>query len=234
MDCGSGCLRTLARLRRPWSEVTRIFLTHLHTDHVGDLASLLFALKHGPNPPRSEPLVVHGPRGLMHHLGALADAHGTYVADPGFPLEIVEIPPGTGCSPTSGAFDLRSFPTAHTDGSMAFRMESPDGVFGYTGDTGPTEGLGGFLHGCHLLVAECSNPHGAEAENHLTPRTLADLADEAGPELLLTVHAYPPLDPEAVPDLLGEVGYTGRVRAARDGMEIRVAAGAVHLGQAGQ
>lgn len=85
-----------------------------------------------------------------------------------------------------------------------------------------------------MLVAECSNPDGAGVKNHLTPGTLAALAKEARPGLLLTVHAYPPLDPEDVPDLLAERGYTGRVRAGRDGLEIRIAAGAVRLRQAGR
>lgn len=233
LDCGSGCLRTLARLRRPWSEVDRIFLTHLHTDHVGELAPLLFALRHGVTPPRSKPLWILGPQGLLDHLEGLAKAHGAYVADPGFPVEVVEVSPGTGWSPLSGAFHLRSFPTRHTEGSLAYRIESSTGTLGFTGDTGPTAGLGAFLRRCQVLVAECSNPDGTGMETHLTPGGLAALAQEAQPDLLLTVHAYPPLDPLAVPDLLARAGYTRPARAARDGMEVWVSGDVVQIQHAG-
>ena len=43
-----------------------------------------------------------------------------------------------------------------------------------------------------------------------------------GPELLVNVHAYPPLDPECVPDLLRRAGYIGGAEAGRDGMVFRV------------
>ena len=96
---------------------------------------------------------------------------------------------------------------------------------GFTGDTGPDPGLGAFMKGVQLLVAECSNPDGQGMDKHLTPSELAGLASTALPDLLVSVHAYPPLDPEEVPDLLRRAGYTGRAAAGRDGMLIRVSSG---------
>lgn len=229
MDCGSGSLRTLARLDRSWWRVTHVVLTHFHTDHVGDLAPLLFALKHGPRPPRSAPLHLLGPRGLKAHLKSLAEAHGSYVLDPGFPVALAEIRPGATWEASSGAFVIRSFPTLHTEAALAYRVESATGCFGFTGDTGPVEGLAAFLQGCHLMVSECSNPEGSEMENHLTPGELAVLARGVRPELLLNVHSYPPLDPEEVPDLLRQAGYTGWAEAGRDGMEILISPRGIRL-----
>lgn len=229
MDCGSGSLRTLARLGRSWWGVTHVVLTHFHTDHVGDLAPLLFALKHGSRPPRSAPLHLLAPRGLEGHLKALAEAHGSYVRDPGFPLALTELRPDGTWEAPSGSFVIRSFPTLHTDTALAYRVESANGNFGFTGDTGPVEGLGPFLSGCHLIVAECGNPGGSGRGNHLTPGELAALAKETRPDLLIVVHVYPPLDPGAVPDLLRQEGYAGWVEAGRDGMEVRISPGGVHL-----
>jgi hypothetical protein len=59
-------------------------------------------------------------------------------------------------------------------------------------------------------------------ENHLTPGQLAAMALQASPRLLVNVHAYAPLDPEDVPQLLRVAGYTGNARAGADGMEIQV------------
>lgn len=218
LDAGAGTLRTLARLERVWSGVSHLFLTHFHTDHVGEVASLLFALKHGSREARSLPLHVLGPRGLRAFMARLADAHGPFVLDPGFPVEIRELPPGDGWRDPGGDFDVSTHPTHHSKGSLAFRIDALEGTVGYTGDTGPREGLGTFLRGVGLLLAECSNPDAEAMETHLAPASLARLAREARPELLVTVHGYPPLEPRNVPGLVEAAGYGGRVLPGEDGL----------------
>lgn len=227
MDCGSGTLRSLARMGIEWQRVTHLLISHFHTDHVADIAPLLFALKHGTGGSRTLPLTVLGPPGVKDHLHALARAHGGFVLDPGFPLEVEELGPGIHWMPAERTFRLSSHPTIHSDPSLAYRLEADFGAVGYTGDTGPDPSLGPFLSGCQLLVAECSNPDGAGAGNHLEPSTLSELASQATPELLVTVHAYPPLRPEEVPDLLRGWGYEGRVIAGWDGLAVKLRDGAL-------
>ncbi|MFC1574589.1 MBL fold metallo-hydrolase [Gemmatimonadota bacterium] len=227
LDCGSGTLRTLAWLGRRWDAVTHLVLSHFHTDHMGELAPLLFALKHGLRRPRGEPLSLLGPPGLGERLQALSAAHGAFVLEPGFPLEIREIQPGSGWTDPGGDFHLQTLPTRHSEGSMAFRVEAPAGALGYTGDTGPLPELGTFLRGCQAVVAECSHPDGEGMDTHLTPSGLAALAGTACPDLLIPVHVYPPLDPEQLPDLLARAGYTGEVLPGRDGLAVRWEAGTV-------
>lgn len=228
-DCGSGTLRTLARLGLRWEEVSHVLLTHFHTDHVADLAPLLFALKHGVESGRSQALVILGPQGLRRHLSNLSEAHGAYVEDPGFSLEVVELSPGGPWTPDNGAFRLWSYATNHTENSLAYRVETEEGTVGFTGDTGPDPGLGAFMEGVQILVAECSHPDGKGMDTHLTPSELAAVCSKAVPDLLVNVHAYPPLDPEGVPDLLRRAGYTGRAEAGRDGMVIRVSLGGAQV-----
>ncbi len=227
MDCGSGSLRTLARLGLPWRETTHLALTHFHTDHLADLAPLLFALKHGCSPPREDPLILLGPPGLGERLGALERAYGAYVRDPGFPLYPVELAGGEEWQDQGGSFRLGAYRTGHTQASLAYRLRGPGGDVGFTGDTGPDRELGGFMEGVALLVAECSHPDGVEAGLHLSPASLAELAARARPNLLVTVHAYPPLDPDAVPHLLRSEGYSGEARAGSDGMTIELVPGQV-------
>ena len=40
-DLGSGSLANFTGLRLPVTDTTKVFLTHLHADHVGDLPTLL-------------------------------------------------------------------------------------------------------------------------------------------------------------------------------------------------
>lgn len=222
LDCGSGTLHRLGGLQKPWMEVSHLALTHFHTDHVGDLAPLLFALRHAPDPPREAPLTVLGPPGIASFLGALADAHGDHVLDPGFPVEIVELDRADMWKAPGGTMEVRTHPTPHTDRSVGYRIETEGGSLGYTGDTGPSEALGAFMEGVDLLLSECSHPDPPAVDNHLTPARVAALGRRARPSMLVTVHHYPGLIGEAVPDLIAAAGYAGTVRQGRDGLELEV------------
>ncbi len=225
MDCGSGALHGMARWAAPWDGLTHVLITHFHTDHVGDLAPLLFALSHGVDPPRTAPLVVLGPPGIREFMRALADAHGSFMRDPGFPLEIVELAREGFWSDADDRFTVSSHPTRHTDHSVAYRVETPAGTVAYTGDTGPEPGLGEFMAGVELLISECSHPDPPIVDTHLTPEGLARLAEQAQPDLLLVTHIFPELDARALPDLVSKAGYSGRVRLAEDGMAVLVNGG---------
>lgn len=229
LDCGSGTLRTMARFRLPWERISHLCLSHFHTDHVAEVAPLLFALKHGLSSPRRSPLWVVGPLGTRDHLEQLARAHGSYILDPGFPVHVVELGEGRGWEDPSAAFRVRVCRTPHTEDSLAFRLEAHGGDLGFTGDTGPAPQVGEFLQGCRLLVAECSQPDGSDFPFHLSPSSLAQLALRALPELLVTVHVYPPLEPCEVPALVARAGYPGRVMAGWDGLVVDWTAGLMHI-----
>lgn len=225
LDCGPGTLGTLARLGLPWGSLGHVVLTHFHTDHVADLAPLLFALKNGLDQPRAEPLTILGPPGLSRHLEALAIAHGAFILDPGFPLKVGEIPPGADWPGPGSGILIRTWPARHTPQSLAIKLETRDGTLGYTGDTGLCEGLGDFFRGCGILIAECSHPDERDVDTHLTPGKLAVLAGTARPDVLVPVHAYPPLEPEHLPGLLAEAGYSDWVLPGRDGLELDLSDG---------
>jgi ribonuclease BN (tRNA processing enzyme) len=233
IDCGAGTLRALGKLAPEWAGVSAILLTHFHTDHVGDLAPLLFALKHGADPARKTPLSLVGPSGLSAHLRGLEAVHGSYVGNPGFPLRVEELMGEGAWTSREGAFRVRHYSTNHTEASLAFRVETELGTVGFTGDTGPDPALGDFMKGVDVLVAECSHLEGEAMRGHLTPSGLVDLAAHADPDLLVNVHAYPPLDPDVVPGFLRAQGYLGRALAGRDGMLIRILRGVVRVEREG-
>lgn len=228
-DCGAGTLHGMERYGVAWTELTHLVLSHFHTDHVGDVAALLFALKHGAGPYRTVPLTLLGPPGTAGFVERLVDAHLGYFRELGFELRVEEVPREGGWADPDGRFHLGTFPTPHTEHSIACRLEAGEGVVGYTGDTGPSRPVGRFLRGCHLLVAECSLPDPLEVDTHLSPATLAELASEARPELLIATHLYPSLEPGELPELVRAGGYGGEVRVGWDGMVVEVEAGAVRV-----
>jgi ribonuclease BN (tRNA processing enzyme) len=220
LDCGSGTVHGMARSGVPWRELTHIAISHFHTDHVGDLPALLFALKHGLGDAERGPLTVFGPPGVRAFWRALAAAYGDHMTDPGIPFEIVELERSDERPLGDGGATLRTHPTPHTDDSVAFRIETKDGVVGYSGDTGPDPALGNFFAGVDLLICECSLPDPSGMDTHLTPRGVAEIASAAGAGTVVATHLFPVLDPERVPELIRGAGFRGRVVTGRDGMEI--------------
>ena len=220
LDCGSGALHGLARERLRWQALSHLAITHFHTDHVGDLAPLLFALRHGVRPPRPEPLVLLGPAGLDRHLDALMHAHRGYVRQPGFAVEARELAGGEVWRDAAGRLSVHTHRTPHTDASLAYRVETPAGSLGYTGDTGPSAGLGSFFEGVHALIAECSVADPAEGTDHLSRPP--SLARAARPGLLVVTHLYPQLRRHRLPDQIRQAGYDGPLVVANDGTAMEI------------
>jgi ribonuclease BN (tRNA processing enzyme) len=223
LDCGTGTLHGLARHGVPWRTLTHVAISHFHNDHVGDLSALLFALKHGVEPPRTDPLMLMGPPGFRDFLGGLAAVLGEHVTDPGFPLDVREVVPGEALE-HDGPFRLAAHGTPHTDESVAYRWEGEGGVVGYTGDTGPSEELAGFLAGADVLVCECALTDPPKMDGHLSPTGVAELARIARPRTLVLTHVFPPLTPAGAVEQVRAAGYPGEVVAAHDGLRLPIRA----------
>jgi len=70
-DLGSGALAHFNGLKLPVTSTTKVFLTHLHADHVGDMPTLIWSLAKAG---RVAPVEVWGPAGETKELGTLAYA----------------------------------------------------------------------------------------------------------------------------------------------------------------
>lgn len=219
LDCGPGTLHGLARHGVDWAGLTHVVVTHFHTDHVGDLAAIPFAMRLTAAPERTAPLTLVGPPGFRSFLKRLAAALGEYVLEPGFPVVVHEVSAEAPYEEGSGAFSLEARPTPHTEESVAYRVRTHRGAVGYTGDTGPSTEVAAFLRGCRVVVAECALTDPPEMDRHLSPRLVAQLAAVAEPELLVLTHVYPPSSPADAAERVAEL-YHGTVLAGWDGMRI--------------
>ena len=65
-DLGTGSMANIASMMIPMDFLTKVFLSHLHTDHWGDLAGLWAG---GWTAGRTEPLEVWGPSGARPEMG---------------------------------------------------------------------------------------------------------------------------------------------------------------------
>lgn len=115
-DCGEGTQHQI--LRAPQvrlSQLTRIFLTHLHGDHLFGLPGLLAsrALAQGG----TGPVTIHAPEALESWLRATLRASGMR---PGFPLAIHPVRPGIVCE--GDDFTVLAAPTRHRIESYGYAV----------------------------------------------------------------------------------------------------------------
>ena len=215
IDCGSGITRRLAQRGDAWRTITHVALTHFHIDHHGDLPTLIFAWKYGFLPPRTKPVTVVGPVGTTALLDRLAAAYGAWLTAPGFPLTVQEITPADSIA-LPGETRLTCHAVPHTPESVAYSIERGGRRIVYTGDTGPSDALAAWAHGCDLLVCECSLPSSMAIPEHLTPEQCGALAGAAAPRHLALSHFYPPVEQVDIRALVA-ARYQGPVTLATDG-----------------
>lgn len=219
LDCGSGAVHRMANLGIAWPAITHVALTHFHADHIADLPLLIMGWRWGQLPPRSTPVTVLGPPGTTALIERMAAVYGEWMCAPGFPLVIREI--NAEESVDLGAVQLRTFPVPHTTESVAYSVDAGSTRLVYTGDTGESEPLGAWAHGCDLLLAECSLPDTLAIPSHLTPRQVGALAARASARRLVLTHLYPPVEDV---DIHAEVAecYPGPTVVSTDGWFIEL------------
>lgn len=224
LDCGPGATVGLPRHGIAWENLTDLVITHFHADHIGALPGFFFALRHGLETPREAALDIWGPRGVHELFVRLEAAFGSFMLDPGFPVRFHELAFEDDVEMGRGT-RIRTHKTPHTDESVAVRLDGGTASVGYTGDTGRSETLGGFMHGTDVLVCECSLLDEEVGDNHLSPSRVARIAGEARPGLLLLTHVYPHvLSREDLRALVQAAGYgAGEVELAQDGYSVSLA-----------
>lgn len=219
-DLGSGAVRGMVRAGLDPFAVDRVFFTHFHPDHTLDAVNLLFTIKYGAAEKRSRPLHLAGPEPFESFWESVLVAWGDFMSDD-YPTHVSELP-HEGATP----LDLpgcRLFwaPTEHSPESIAYRLESPDGAFVYTGDTGYSEAVVDLARGAHTLLIECTGPDDDPPPHHLTPSGAARVAREAGVGRIVLTHLFPSVDTDLLPSKVRE-GYGGEVLVAEDGLRLRV------------
>jgi ribonuclease Z len=111
-DCGEGTQRQLMQ-SVGLTELTEIFITHLHADHWLGLPGLLktFDLRG-----RERPLDVHGPRGLRELVGLALRAAGRV----SFELDLIELEPGDVLA--REGYRIAPFPVSHRGPAFGYAL----------------------------------------------------------------------------------------------------------------
>ena len=185
-DIGSGSMRNIASLMIPYEYLTKVFLSHLHTDHWGDLDSLWAG---GWTAGRPVPLEIWGPAGATEDMGtAFAIKHFLLANNWDKTTREFLITPVPG-QITVHEFDykgvneviyrengvtIRSIPAIHAgDGPVSFIVEYAGLKVIFGGDTSPNKWFIEYGKDADLVIHEAFNPPAVFATLGNQPAQLA-------------------------------------------------------------
>lgn len=186
VDLGPGSLRRLAQAGVGLHDVDAVLLTHFHTDHCADLASLLFAL-HGKTYAGRKPLRVLAAVGLLRLVRLLTEAW-PWLTPRGYELQLEEIAPG---AHRIGELQVEAIPIRHTAQSLGYRISDGRSVAAFSGDADQCEELVTLAQDADLFVCDSAFPDAMYTEGHLTPGLAAGYAARAEAKRLCLTHFYP-------------------------------------------
>ncbi len=224
LDLGNGALGPLQRF---WNvrDIDAIALTHLHADHVADMAVLAVARRYRPDGPLP-PLPVWGPDGTADRLIQLAGTDDP-AASTGAQFDVHVWDPAT--SVPVGPLTLTAVPMNHSVPCFGVRVSGPaEGSPGssgatvtlcYTGDTDAGPGLDALADDADLLLAEAAFREGRDDAFrgvHLTARRAAQAATRGGTRHLVLTH-IPAWNDPLVAEAEARSAYTGLVSRAVPG-----------------
>ena len=232
-DLGTGSMENLAALQPDWSQVDKVFISHLHSDHAGDFAPLFIG---GWMNGRYTPLHIYGPTGSKPELGTrafvenqvkawawdIAGRKGTF-PDGGGVADVKEFD----YTKVQVIYDVNGvkitqFPAIHAlDGSVSFRMDWGKRSFVFGGDSAPNNWYIKHAKGAEVAVHECFftarglgkamdiDPYEATYISnyvHTPPAGFGKIMSAVEPRLAVGYHIWP--NPEYFNEAVAEVAKT--------------------------
>ncbi|HEY7062032.1 MAG TPA: MBL fold metallo-hydrolase [Chloroflexota bacterium] len=241
-DCGDGTLRQLMAAGVPAQNVSALFLTHLHEDHLVDLTGFIYGSwylsRRGSFSNKRVPLEVYGPAGTGRMLDALKEAHCEDLEDRarvGLPMQglfdqqVHPVEPGVILE--RPGYRVSAAPADHGMEAYAYRIDYEGGSLVLSGDTTYAESVVKLARGADVLVHEShmvdyrpTDPTYAPvwdniAAIHSTPEQAGRVAHEAGVRRLIVTHLKPDVDAAQTQRRCASE-FAGEVTVAEDLMQL--------------
>ncbi|MHA1136749.1 MAG: MBL fold metallo-hydrolase [Candidatus Thorarchaeota archaeon] len=232
IDCGAGVVRRVAAAGIPVSKITRVFLTHLHSDHTLGYPDVI--LTPGVND-RNVPLEVYGPKGLVDMTDHIMAAYKVDIQErieglepanqDGYVVIPCEIEEGTIYSDDN--VQVEAFRVNHGSlDSYGYKFILTDRIIVISGDTCISNNLIKHAEGCDVLIHEVYSAEGLKRRTkewreyhssvHTSTQELVKIATKVKPKLLVVYHQL--FMKESEEKVLEEITdhYDGKVISGND------------------
>jgi len=254
-DHGFGAHHRLMEAGIAATRVTHFFCSHLHYDHMGDYPRLLLT-RWDQGAGQVPELQVFGPPPIKAVTKALFETGGAFWPDLVARTEhmcsvsLYHARGGTGerAKPVPVVTEMRPNQVVEGKGwsvkavgvahfgpqltSYGFRLDTPEGSFVYSGDSGPCASMERLSAGCDVLVHMCHYLSGTAlcpefAESCMGHIELAQLAEKAGVKTVVLSHVTEQIDQPGVRErVIREMSeiYKGNLIFGEDLMKVSVTA----------
>ncbi|MGI6003945.1 MAG: MBL fold metallo-hydrolase [Christensenellales bacterium] len=194
IDCGSGVLSRLIKRLDDVSKLTAVIISHLHADHIADLAVLRYML---------QSMKARGVVAQDYRLPVYLpqdDSPGYHYATEASDNVFEQHKIFDRLSKRIGGINFTFWAMRHPVTSFGMRIEDEGKVLCYNGDTNWHDHLAAFARDADVLLAAAGFLHENWNENlpHLSARLCARQAREAGVKRLVLTHFPPHDDPLAL------------------------------------
>src|SRR5690242_5187629 len=150
IDVGFGVLSNLIRAETNLDLINDIYVSHTHSDHIGDFTALVWAMAMQN---RTKRVRVVSSATTAISLEKILELQSTPRSWVKFDIEFVR--------PES--VSVEHFTTLHEPENFAYRFETARGGFVYAGDTSRFEKLAGFARDCDLMIHDATFLDGQES-----------------------------------------------------------------------
>jgi len=249
-DIGLGSAERIAALKIPYDLLDKVFIGHLHADHIGDLAALWVG---GVISNRQQPLRVWGPSGSEDRLGtayAIEHMKEMYAWDAASRMGNINL---QGLTIDVTEFDyravnaiifqengvtIRSIPAIHAlDGPVSFILEWNDLKFVFSSDTYPNTWWMEYTQDADLAVHECFAPPSIMIDKqkfpvldalnvatqvHTSPAQFGKVMSAIRPRMAVGYHVFNDFDTQPLINELVRSTYDGPFVLATDYMVFNV------------
>jgi ribonuclease Z len=249
-DIGLGSAERISAMQIPYDYLDKVFIGHLHADHIGDLDALWIG---GVISNRQVPLRIWGPSGDEEKLGTKymtdrmkemyswdwASRQGN-VNTRGFQMDVTEFDykAVNEVIYEENGVTIRSIPAIHAvDGSVSFILEWNGLKFAFSSDTYPNKWWMAHTKDSDLAIHECFAPPSimvnkqsfavGDALNvatqvHTSPAMFGKVMSQIKPRMAVGYHVFNDFDTK--PQIMSEIRqtYDGPVELAIDYMVFNV------------
>lgn len=225
-ECGEGVRFRLEQMGIDYASIAHVAVSHPHPDHYAPIHFIQAVYCKGiwgGEQFKRDRISLYGPSQLIRDFDALWKIHlpemdGQYEW-PKMSLTDMKAMPEV----TIGSATLRAYPVYHAFGrceAMSYRLETPEGIIAYSGDTGECDGVRQAAHGADIFICESSGSIGNTAVTHeyghLDPATVGAIARDAEVKTLILFH-YTGLDTDdAIREAVSDAGFSGTLILGKD------------------